>query len=196
MASDQAIRPLDAWLQSRLESTVNDDLRYESSHYGPINSLLTHVFPLHRRFMIKPQPKLRPIITNVDERVEGGERVSIDSMNNPVKTRAEGREIVLEPDFIAVKAGSEYGGDQALAVIEVKRAGKRTASDWDQIQRYMTAIFDKHPASDLKGYLVVGKFTFVYEPSKVKGIGAICIDRIDTAKELKGHLESHAVDHW
>jgi hypothetical protein len=57
------VRPLDQWLDTRLDSTLKENLRYEASWYGPINSLLTHVFPLQQRFMIKPQPKLRPVVS-------------------------------------------------------------------------------------------------------------------------------------
>ena len=38
-----------------------------------------------------------------------------------------------EPDFIVVKAGFEYGGDLALAVVEVKKKHEKiTRVDWDQ----------------------------------------------------------------
>jgi|SRR5882762_5736962 hypothetical protein len=55
------VRPLDEWLERRLASTMKEDIRYEALFYGPINSLLTHVFPLHQQFMVKPQPKLHPV---------------------------------------------------------------------------------------------------------------------------------------
>jgi hypothetical protein len=35
------------------------------------------------------------------------------------------------PDFIIVKAGFDYGGDLAVAVIEVKKHEGLTALDWD-----------------------------------------------------------------
>ena len=88
------VRPLDAWLESRIASTIEDNhVRYEASYYGPLNGLLGHVFPLQRTFMVEPQPKLRPMKGQPPENRTEGERVSIDSMSNTVLSRdtAEGR---------------------------------------------------------------------------------------------------------
>jgi hypothetical protein len=59
--------------------------------------------------MIKPQPKVRPVVMQLEGRIEEGSRVSIDSMNNPVPPRINRRDGgVAELDFIAVKAGFGY----------------------------------------------------------------------------------------
>jgi hypothetical protein len=102
---------------------MKEDLHYEASFYGPINSLLTHVFPLQQRFMVKPQPKLHPVagMPSPHSEAKSSGRVSINSMNNVVQSRQAGRISTDEPDFIVVKAGFEYRGDLALAVIEVKK---------------------------------------------------------------------------
>jgi hypothetical protein len=114
---------------------MKEVLRYEASFYGPINSLLTHVFPLRQRFMVKPQPKLHPVagMPPPHSEAESSGRVSINSMKNAVQSRKAGRVSTDEPDFIIVKAGFEYGGDLALAIIEVKKNHERlTVLDWDQ----------------------------------------------------------------
>jgi len=83
--------------------------------------------------MVKPQPKLHPVagMPPPQFEAESSERVSIDSMNmSPVQEGRQG--LTDEPDFIVVKAGFEYGGDLALAVVEVKKHEKITRVDWDQ----------------------------------------------------------------
>jgi len=152
MSAFPPVRPLDEWLQRRLASTIEEDLRFEASFYGPINSLLTHVFPLQQRFMVKPQPKLHPVagMPPPQSEAESSERVSIDSMNNVVQSRKAGRVSTDEPDFIVVKAGFEYGGDLALAVVEVKKKHEKiTRVDWDQALRYLRNISHKNPAPHL-----------------------------------------------
>jgi hypothetical protein len=77
---------------------------------------------------------LSEILTEwVDSEAESGGRVSIDSMNNVVQSRKAGRVSTDEPDFMVVKAGFDYWGDLALAVVEVKenREGLMVL-DWDQ----------------------------------------------------------------
>jgi hypothetical protein len=114
---------------------MKEDLHYEASFYGSINSLLTHVFPLCQQFMVKPQPKLHPVagMPPPHSEAESSGRVSIDFMNNVVQSRKAGRVSTDEPDFIVVKAGFEYGGDLVLAVVEVKKNHERlTVLDWDQ----------------------------------------------------------------
>ena len=195
------IRPLDAWLESRIASTIQDDrVRYKASQYGPLNGLLGHVFPLQRTFMVKPQAKLRPTIGPAAEDPPDGVRVSIDSMRNEVisRTNEEGRgkELVGEPDFIVVKAGPNYGDDTALAIIEVKRGDVPLSSDFDQIQRYMVSIYSKRPANDLKGYLVTRGTTYVFNLPASADVDAECIAQLPTRTELKAHLETLAQAHW
>jgi hypothetical protein len=192
MSSHQAIRPLDDWLDSRLRSTVTEDLRYEASIYGPINALLGHVFPLGQRFMVKPQPKLRPLVLAEP----GKERVSIDSMNNPMEDRKLGREKVHEPDFIVVKAGAVYGGDEPLVLVEVKRNGTPSAYDWDQMLRYMHSIKEKQKATSFRGYFVVGEKTYIYKMHADDGLDAVCTGAVATVDGLKAELESHAKAYW
>jgi hypothetical protein len=49
------------WVLRRLENTLEykDGVRYESSLYGPLLSLLTSIFVVNQMFMIKPQGLLR-----------------------------------------------------------------------------------------------------------------------------------------
>src|SRR5882762_3461538 len=162
MSTFPPVRPLDEWLERRLASTMKEDLRYEASFYGPINSLLTHVSPLRQWFMVKPQPKLHPVagMPPQHSEAESSRRVSIDSMNNAVQSRKAGRVSTDEPDFIVVKAGFEYGGDLALAIVEVKKHEKIMRVDWDQALRYLHNISHKKPAPDLTVYLGTGATTY------------------------------------
>src|SRR5882762_6533087 len=92
---------------------------------------------------------------------KSSERVSINSMNNVVQSRKAGRVSTDEPDFIVVKAGFEYGGDLALAVVEVKKKREKVMRvDWDQLLRYLRNISHKKPAPDLTVYLVTGATTY------------------------------------
>jgi len=68
---------------------------------------------------------------------ESSERVSIDSMNNVSSPGRQGRVLTDEPDFIVVKAGFEYGGDLALAVVEVKKKHEKIRG-WIGIRLYNT----------------------------------------------------------
>ena len=88
-----------AW--KALGQHYEEDLRYEASFYSPINSLLTHVFPLHQQFMVKPQPKLHPVagMPPLHSEAESGGQVSVDSVNNVVQSRKAGRVSTDEPDF-------------------------------------------------------------------------------------------------
>src|SRR6202042_832301 len=173
------VRPLDAWLESRIASTIQDDhVRYEASQYGPLNGLLGHVFPVQQTFMVKPQAKLRPTLGPAPVNPPDGMRVSIDSMDNEVHSRTtvagRGREQLDEPDFVVVKSGPNYGDDMALAIVEVKRDDVPLATDFAQIQRYMKSIFGKRPVNDLKGYLVTKGTTYVFNLPASAAVQAVC----------------------
>ena|SRR5882762_5925506 len=76
----------------------------------------------------------------------------------------QARVLTDEPDFIVVKAGSEYGGDLALAVIEVKKNCEGLMRlDWDQALQYLHNILHKKPAPDLTVYLVTGATTYLVQ---------------------------------
>jgi len=152
--------------------------------------------------MVKPQAKLRPTTGPAPVNPPPGVRVSTDSMNNqvPSRTTAAGRrrEAVFEPDFIVVKAGPNYGDDTALAIVEGKNEedGVPLPVDVDQILKYMASIFSKTPANDLKGYLVVRGTTYVYGLPAAPNIPAQPLVVINTATQLKTHLETVAHAHW
>jgi hypothetical protein len=198
MSAFPPVRPLDEWLQRHLASTIEEDLRFEASFYGPINSLLTHVFPLQQRFMVKPQPKLHPVagMPPPQSEAESSERVSIDSMNNVVQSRKAGRVSTDEPDFIVVKAGFEYGGDLALAVVEVKKHEKITRVDWDQALRYLRNISHKNPASDLTVYLVTGATTYSVQLPMGEEVMVPIRYQFPTLTGLQSSLEGISKRHW
>jgi hypothetical protein len=149
---------------------------------------------------LKVNLKLRLKLCSIHtESSEAEARVSYDSMNSAVRSRNAGRESPDEPDFIAVKAGTQYGGDKALAIVEVKNSRGHSdgyvATEWEQVIRYANNISHKNPASDLKIYLVKGATTYVLElPSG--GVVNPDFEKITTVPGLKSSLERIAESHW
>jgi hypothetical protein len=140
--------------------------------------------------MVKPQPKIRRPHVSDDE--DNG-RESFDSMRSPVTSRTYGgKEPFEEPDFIIVKSGPKFGDDTALAVVEIKRNEKPSKDDKDQIIGYMQIIKQKNPATDVKGYLVARRDTYIYGLDNIESY----IEKIDTEKEFQKRLELHATNHW
>jgi hypothetical protein len=197
------VRPLCPWLVTRLASTMRDDrVRYEASLYGPLDRLLNHIFPQEQTFLIKPQGALRKTIDPQPVDIQPGTRASIDSMNGPVLSRStvagQGRQEVLAPDFIVVKAGPHYGDDVPLAIVEVKNhwSGNPSAEDVFQMYKYMVNISAKSPANDFRGYLVIKRTTYVYGLPVGQNTFPPLLDTISTLEDLKGHLEILAAAHW
>jgi hypothetical protein len=194
------IRPLEPWLESRIMSTLTDpNVHYESSQYGPINGLLSHVFPIQRRFMVKPQAKLRPV--GLREELNDA-RTSIDSNSNEMlsRTTAGGKREtgIDEPDFVIVKSGPNYGDDVPVAIVEIKRNDRSYEQDIKQMERYMRHIHAMRCASDLKGYLVAKDQTVAFDLSRTghSGTDIIFTHSISTRQELKSTLEYMAGAHW
>ncbi|KAF8073673.1 hypothetical protein FPV67DRAFT_1478887 [Lyophyllum atratum] len=52
-------RHIPSWLINRLQNVIHGGVHFESSLYGPYNTYLTALFPMERRFMVKPQGLLR-----------------------------------------------------------------------------------------------------------------------------------------
>jgi len=102
-----------------------------------------------------------------------------------------------EPDFIVVKAGFEYGGDLALAVVEVKKKHEKiTRVDWDQALQYLRNISHKNPAPDLTVYLVTGATTYsVQLPMGEEDMVPIRY-QFPTLTGLQSSLECISKRHW
>jgi hypothetical protein len=118
-------------------------------------------------------------------------------MNNVVQSRKAGRVSTDEPDFIVVKAGFEYGGDLALAVVEDKKKREKiTRVDWDQAVRYLCNISHKQPAPDLTVYLVAGATTYsVQLPMGEEDMVPIRY-KFATLPGLQSSLEGISERHW
>jgi len=111
----------------------------------------------------------------------------------------EGRQVLTdEPDFIVVKAGFEYGGDLALAVVEVKKKHEKiTRVDWDQALQYLRNISHKNPAPDLTVYLVTGHHILSAMPMGEEDMVPIRYQfpTLTGCSQAGGHFQSHwAVD--
>ncbi|KAF9230903.1 hypothetical protein BU15DRAFT_68794 [Melanogaster broomeanus] len=168
------------WLQRRLRVFDRIPPRYESSWYGPHNSLFSHFFPGEQQFLVKPQPRIRPPIdpdasfsSTMAERSFGGSDkdsdedsdedsdvgdISFSSDGGPVLPRARGAERTYHiPDFIIAKATEFASQDRTLFIVEVKvdaSQSLRTASS--QLVQYMEAYLANHAVDDLFGLLIRG----------------------------------------
>lgn len=50
------------WVTSHLKSTIQSNVHYEHQLYGPLNTFLTSIFPISRRFSVIPQGLLRKVV--------------------------------------------------------------------------------------------------------------------------------------
>src|SRR5882762_5045706 len=113
-----------------------------------------------------------------------------------IHNRKAGRVSTDEPDFIMVKAGFEYGGDLALAVVEVKKNRKGLmVLDWDQALRYMRNISHKKSALDLTVYLVTGATTYSVQLPMCEDMEPIRY-QFPTLTGLQSSLEGISKHHW
>jgi hypothetical protein len=72
---------LEKWVAERLQVLSDQNPRYEASWYGPHNALLNHFFPRERKFLVKCQPKLRPVYeTRTNELSE--EKQAVDRLRS------------------------------------------------------------------------------------------------------------------
>ncbi|KAF9237716.1 hypothetical protein BU15DRAFT_75708 [Melanogaster broomeanus] len=167
------MEPPPLWLQRRLR--VFDDIppRYESSWYGPHNSLFSHFFPGEQQFLVKPQPKIRPSFdpdasfsSTMAERSFGGSDegsdfgdISFSSDGGPAlpRTRGGGGPNHI-PDFIIAKATEFAHQDRTLFIVEVKvDASQSLHFASSQLLRYMEAYLANHDdVDDLFGLLIRG----------------------------------------
>jgi hypothetical protein len=94
-------RSIPDWLLHQLHVASQAPPRYETSLYGPVNSILATYFLPQQRFMVKPQGKVRP-----GYKYDVGEvvRQSFDPYNQPVQPWGQGDEANAKiPYFIVVK---------------------------------------------------------------------------------------------
>jgi len=98
--------------------------------------------------------------------------------------------------FEVVKAGFEYGGDLALAVVEVKKNCEGlTVLDWDQALRYLHNISHKKPAPDLKVYLVTGATTYSVQLPMGEDMEPLRY-QFPTLTGLQSSLKGISEHHW
>jgi len=101
-----------------------------------------------------------------------------------------------EPDFIVIKAGFEYGGDLALAIVEVKKKHEGLmVLDWDQALQYLHNISHKKPASDSKVYSVTGATTYSLQLPMGENMEPFRY-RFPTLTGLQSSLEGISKHHW
>ncbi|KIY47091.1 hypothetical protein FISHEDRAFT_75002 [Fistulina hepatica ATCC 64428] len=87
---------------------------YESSLYGPISALLGRIFPLKRRWMVKPQPRLR----NAVELTPGHRPVGSQDSLGVIVGRAKDDVI---PDFTVCAFTEDLHPDRLAMIVEGKR---------------------------------------------------------------------------
>lgn len=153
------------WLIARLNSAGgNFAPRYEASMYGPVNGFLACYFPVHRRYLIKPQGKIRPAVWTELGGDDAVLRISLDSYSGEVLSRDEkgSEDTVKIPDFITVKASASLHQDRVVLLVEVKRNDETILAAQEQLGEYFEAFMDKTRAdgtplvTHLNGLLVAG----------------------------------------
>ncbi|THU98933.1 hypothetical protein K435DRAFT_837918 [Dendrothele bispora CBS 962.96] len=158
-AADHA-STIDQWVQWNLKRALTADVHYEHQLYGPDNTFLHSIFPIHRRFSIIPQAAIRRVIKrgavplDLSTGSSGGEH-----MGRNVK----GSEIRIYPDFMVVKVipTSEEIPCQHYIVCVVEIKADDDEDDYREIEsqmlRYMTTLL-KHPYRDpqLEVYVLRG----------------------------------------
>ncbi|KAG5349367.1 hypothetical protein C0989_004352 [Termitomyces sp. Mn162] len=159
------------WLQARIKKTAGNTPRYEASYYGPYNCLLCHYFPYQRKFLVKPQPKLR-IPYNADaadfnpDLISAGlvDRISYTSTGYLVIGRDVPGSVFLEPDFVVVKATEGIRSDRSLLHVEIKLEDNEERWNMAKVQliEYMetAAHAEQIPMS---GLLICGGRVEIYQ---------------------------------
>jgi hypothetical protein len=137
--------------------------RYEASSYGPIGGMAFSIFPPWWRFLVKVQPKLRPILgeeEEVEEIIDNG-RLSFDSQGNPVHARAVKEKGIFIPDFtiVAVPIDDDLLKDRVVAILEIKRNHIGTNKARTQLEDYMKRSRSENSPAVIHGFLIMGKMT-------------------------------------
>ncbi|KAG2123468.1 hypothetical protein DEU56DRAFT_760026 [Suillus clintonianus] len=102
---------IEPWLISRIQNLIAQEVHYENSWYGPINTLLSTYFPVYEGFLVKPQARLR---TRTDS--THSSTSSVDSSDQPVQTRSDG----TFPGFIVARGFPELHEDIPFLILEAK----------------------------------------------------------------------------
>lgn len=114
------------WLLGRFDSLYQKPPHYEASYYGPINMMLTTFFPSAKRFLVKPQARLR------NPPAPGG-RTSSDSYGQIVGTSDKDG----NPDFLVSTGTSALDSDVPFLIYEIKRDDEDEFLSAIQMERYM-----------------------------------------------------------
>ena len=159
-------------LKGELELLENENKHYETSFYGPHNSLLFHYFPFDHGFIIKPQQRLRaqvvkagllqpPDMNNPDpdsdpdpdhsncssqSNQSDDSGYSLDSNGQHV-TAGDGD---LLPDF-GVSVCNSPGQHSPFLLWEIKRDNSRTKGSLQQMRCYVDWLCNYHASLMLKG---------------------------------------------
>lgn len=199
---------VDEWLMKRINNFANDPPRYEASWYGPYNALLWHYFPYKQQFMVKPQPKLRPVYTveslgpqqNVESTQEKLSYASAGHLVLPRKKRGRESNVVV-PDFTVVKASESVGPenpDRPFLYVEVKP--NTEIEEWttgrNQLHKYMRHHVDTIK-TDADGLLICGAeaeiYRQIYKVNKVvppRRVGRRCCIKDGPVQEFLHRLST------
>ena len=165
--------PVERWLQTRLERQFDPaiSLQLESSPYGALNAPLTSQFPIHRKFLVKPQASLRATTTvdgtDLDEAVVL--QVDEKALNEPIRpgshkshsTITSGGAISTQravlADFVVARAHERLYYDWIVCIVEVKREPVSESTASEQLAEYLRrASKETHKLGYLYGFLVSG----------------------------------------
>ncbi|KAJ3979943.1 hypothetical protein F5890DRAFT_1544201 [Lentinula detonsa] len=164
-SSIQHANSIPQFVKWNLKRVILADVHYEHQLYGPDNTYLHSIFPIHRNFSVIPQALLRRAIRT--GRLSGL-NVSTGSTGATHVGRDAGgiMKIKIYPDFLVVKvvptSEDRPRTQQVVCVVEIKLGDISAVGDVDtsqaeaQMLEYMTTLIN-HPFRDpnLKGYLIV-----------------------------------------
>lgn len=154
------IKKISDLLKEELELLKNENKHYETSFYGPHNSLLFHYFPFNHGFIIKPQQQLHAQVikarllqppdtnnpspnSNSDQSDDSS--YSLDSNSQHVTT-GDGD---LLPDF-GISVSNGPGQHPPFLLWEIKRDNSRTKGSLQQMGYYVNWLCNYHLSLMLK----------------------------------------------
>ncbi|KAF8068688.1 hypothetical protein FPV67DRAFT_1448583 [Lyophyllum atratum] len=216
------------WLLARVQNCVSvpNDVHFESAMYGPIASYLHALFPLDRRFMVKPQGILWPDMSQ-SEAADGSDEeqhmaISSDDSDDPdyqyehprsddtmasqdsygVTTESRyvpgSSDSVSYPDFLLVKATETLTDDRLLLIVEVKKRNWPERNARLQLSRYLALAKTKRRVPQLQWLLILGNRTEVYhlESALHDAETVKGNDYNTTGADLRALIHNIAVDNW
>lgn len=157
--ADQIV--LTPWVVQRLIAELKERSLLDVP--GPIDSILSQLFPTHQHYVIELQISRGRYATagDFEADIDAPDPGSIDSGNNPVKPRNPGSAGGFQ--FHLLKAPGALEDDTLLAVVTIKRGDIDVHQAEIQMKRYLQWVaLTRKRIPDLRGYLILGDTTLLF----------------------------------